>query len=132
MATRNLQRLVAERRDEIEQIARARGVTRIRLVGSVARGDDVTTSDIDFLVRFEPGRSLFDQAGLIHDLEQLLGWTSTSCPRAHCLRPTSRSSVTPSTSPTNRPAGRRHDVTATSASMNSPKSPSMRACTPTT
>lgn len=73
MATRHLQRLLAERRPEIEQIARAHGVTRIRLVGPVARGDDVTTSDIDFLVRFEPGRSLSDQAGLIHDLEQLLG-----------------------------------------------------------
>lgn len=73
MATRHLQRLVAERRTEIEQIARAHGVTRIRLVGPVARGDDVTTSDIDFLVRFDLGRSLSDQAGLIHDLEQLLG-----------------------------------------------------------
>lgn len=27
----------------------------------------------NFLVRFESGRSLFDQVGLIHDLEELLG-----------------------------------------------------------
>lgn len=73
MATRHLRRLVAERRDEIEQIARAHGVTRIRLVGSVAHGDNASTSDIDFRVRLEPGRSRFDQAGLAHDLEELLG-----------------------------------------------------------
>lgn len=57
----------------MQRIASAHGAERIRLIGSVARGDEHSTSDIDFLVRFEPGRSLFDQAGLIHDLEQLLG-----------------------------------------------------------
>lgn len=41
--------------------------------GSVQRGEDTDTSDIDLLVDFEPGRSLFDQVGLIQDLEDLLG-----------------------------------------------------------
>ena len=30
-------------------------------------------SDYDFLARFAPGASLLDQAGLIRDLEELLG-----------------------------------------------------------
>ena len=29
--------------------------------------------DVDFLVRFEPGTTLLDQAGLISDFERLLG-----------------------------------------------------------
>lgn len=68
-----LRRLVEERRDDIQRIARAHGARSIHLIGSVARGDEHAASDLDFLVRFEAGRSLFDQAGLIHDLEQLLG-----------------------------------------------------------
>jgi predicted nucleotidyltransferase len=39
----------------------------------VARGDADGASDVDFLVRFEPGRSLFDQGGLLMDLRALLG-----------------------------------------------------------
>jgi predicted nucleotidyltransferase len=39
----------------------------------VARGDSGEGSDVDFLVRFEPGRSLFDQGGLLMELRQLLG-----------------------------------------------------------
>lgn len=73
MADDRLRRLVADRRVDIEQLARQRGAASIRLVGSVARHEEGPDSDVDFLVRFEPGRSLFDQAGLIHDLEQLLG-----------------------------------------------------------
>jgi hypothetical protein len=41
--------------------------------GSVARGDADAASDIDFLVDFEPGRSLLDLAALLVDLEDLLG-----------------------------------------------------------
>jgi predicted nucleotidyltransferase len=73
VTAKTLRRLVQERRDHVHRIARAHGAESIRLVGSVARGDEDAGSDVDFLVRFEPGRSLFDQAGLIHDLEQLLG-----------------------------------------------------------
>lgn len=73
MATKTLRRLLEERRDDIRRIARTHGAQSIHLIGSVARGDEHAASDLDFLVRFEAGRSLFDQAGLIHDLEQLLG-----------------------------------------------------------
>ncbi len=43
------------------------------LFGSVARGDETPESDIDFLVEFEPGSSLFDLMDLQEALEQLLG-----------------------------------------------------------
>ena len=61
-----------ERRDEIMEVARARGATRVRGVGSVARGDVREGSDLDFLVDLEPGRSLLDLGGLLMDLQDLL------------------------------------------------------------
>ena len=62
-----------KRRDEIIAVATRYGASDLRIFGSVARGDATETSDVDFLVRFEPGRSLFDQGGLLMDLRQLLG-----------------------------------------------------------
>ena len=64
---------ILQRRDEIIAVARRYGASDLRIFGSVARGDASETSDVDFLVRFEPGRSLFDQGGLLMDLRQLLG-----------------------------------------------------------
>jgi len=52
---------------------RQAGIRRLSLFGSVARGDMSSNSDVDLLVRFEPGRSLIDHGGLIGDLEDLLG-----------------------------------------------------------
>lgn len=49
------------------------GAVRIRLIGSVARGTEGVHSDLDFLVSFEPGRSLFDLGNLSLELEELLG-----------------------------------------------------------
>jgi len=45
----------------------------VRIFGSVARGDAKDSSDIDILVRFKPGASLLDEAGLERELKQLLG-----------------------------------------------------------
>ena len=39
----------------------------------LARGEATAASDLDLLVRFEPGRSLLDHGGLIDELEDLLG-----------------------------------------------------------
>jgi predicted nucleotidyltransferase len=61
------------RREEILRIAKQRGARRVRVFGSVARGEENSGSDVDFLVDFEPGRSLFDHGGLVMDLEELLG-----------------------------------------------------------
>lgn len=61
------------RRDEILAVARARGAVRVRVVGSVARGEQTETSDVDFLVDLEPSRTLLDLGGLVMDLRDLLG-----------------------------------------------------------
>ena len=45
----------------------------VAVFGSVARGDETAASDIDFLVDFEPGSSLFDLMHISEELEQLLG-----------------------------------------------------------
>lgn len=60
-------------RDEILAIARSHGAHNVRIFGSVARGDQGEDSDLDLIVRFDAGRSLFDQGGLLMDLQDLLG-----------------------------------------------------------
>jgi len=60
------------KRTEIIEIARARGASRVRVFGSVARGEATGGSDVDFLVDLEPDRSLFDLGGLLMDLQDLL------------------------------------------------------------
>jgi len=64
---------IFSRRNEILAAARRHGASNIRLFGSVARGDTTASSDVDLVVRFEPGRSLLDQGGLLMDLQDLLG-----------------------------------------------------------
>ncbi len=64
---------IRDHRNCIHEIARNRGARRIRVFGSVARGEGSPTSDVDFLVDMEPGRSLLDLIGLQLDLQDLLG-----------------------------------------------------------
>ncbi|MCU0242555.1 MAG: DUF86 domain-containing protein [Vicinamibacteria bacterium] len=52
-----------QRRDEILRIAARWGARHVRVFGSVARGEVQSTSDVDLLVDFEPGRSLLDHGG---------------------------------------------------------------------
>jgi uncharacterized protein len=66
------QQSIRERRDAILEIARRYGASDIRIFGSVARGDATDSSDLDLIVRFEPGRSLLDHGGLVMDLRELL------------------------------------------------------------
>jgi len=61
------------RREAILEVARRHGAHDVRIFGSVARGEAAEGSDLDLIVRFEPHRSLLDHAGLIGDLEDLLG-----------------------------------------------------------
>lgn len=65
--------LVESKRAEINELVRRRKGRSVAVFGSVARGDDRPGSDVDFLVDFEPGSSLFDLMDLQEDLEQLLG-----------------------------------------------------------
>lgn len=64
--------LVREKRDDILRLAASHGATNVRIFGSAARGEETQSSDIDFLVTMEPGRSLLDKAGLLEDLRELL------------------------------------------------------------
>lgn len=60
-------------REAILRVAKRRGVQEIRVFGSVARGEAGESSDLDLLVKWEPGRSLLDHSGLVQDLQDLLG-----------------------------------------------------------
>jgi predicted nucleotidyltransferase len=64
---------ILTRRDQILAVARRHGAFAVRIFGSVARGDTTERSDVDLIVRFEPGRSLLDHGGLLMDLQELLG-----------------------------------------------------------
>lgn len=61
------------RRDDILAVAERNGAFNVRVFGSVARGDNQTTSDIDLLVTFQEGSSIFNQVSLWLDLQELLG-----------------------------------------------------------
>lgn len=72
-ATPHLRAVVEAKRDAIRAaVARHHG-RRVRLFGSVARGEDRPDSDIDLLVDFEVASSLFDLIRLTRELEELLG-----------------------------------------------------------
>jgi uncharacterized protein len=64
---------LAGMRAEILAAAARHGASNVRVFGSVARGEADAASDVDFLVDFEPGRSLLDLASLLVELEDLLG-----------------------------------------------------------
>ena len=65
--------LQMHRAEVLEVMARYPMFANLRVVGSVARGEDAEDSDIDFLVDPIPGASLFDLGGLYEDFEGLLG-----------------------------------------------------------
>lgn len=68
-----IEHVLHEKRSDIEQIAARHGVTRIRIFGSVARGEASAQSDVDFLVETGPVTSPWFPAGLMIELEALLG-----------------------------------------------------------
>jgi predicted nucleotidyltransferase len=57
---------------EIENLAKLHGARNIRVFGSVARAEDTSNSDIDFLIDMEESRSLLDLIGFKQDLEAML------------------------------------------------------------
>jgi len=69
----NADELVRNKREEVLRIAERHGARNVRVFGSVARGEAMPDSDVDFLVDMEPGRSLLDLGGLLMDLQELLG-----------------------------------------------------------
>jgi uncharacterized protein len=60
-------------RKEIERIAKRHGARNVRVFGSVARGAAVPGSDVNFLVDFDPDRTVLDLSALILELQAALG-----------------------------------------------------------
>jgi hypothetical protein len=65
--------LLGARRDEVLRIAARHGAHDVRVFGSVPQGEDREDSDVDFLVRLDPGVTLLGHAALVRELEGLLG-----------------------------------------------------------
>ena len=65
--------LLESHRDELLALARRRGVTAIRVFGSMSRGDADEDSDVDLLVTLSPGTSALALGGLLMDAKELLG-----------------------------------------------------------
>lgn len=65
--------LIRDKREDILRIAARHGARRIRLFGSVARGEAGPQSDVDFLIEVGAQHSPFFPGGLVMDLEALLG-----------------------------------------------------------
>jgi uncharacterized protein len=64
---------ILRQRGDILRIAARHGAQGVRVFGSVVRGEAGEQSDVDFLVRLDPSRSLLDHIALIQDLEDLFG-----------------------------------------------------------
>jgi uncharacterized protein len=65
--------IIKANREEILRVAAKHGASNVRIFGSVARGESGPSSDVDFLVEMEAGRSLLDLSRLVLDLQDLLG-----------------------------------------------------------
>lgn len=64
--------ILQSKRNDILRLAAEYGAHQIRVFGSAARGEAGPTSDIDFLVRMDQGRSLLDLIELSQELESVL------------------------------------------------------------
>lgn len=65
--------LLREKREEILRIAEKHGARNVRVFGSVAHGEATESSDIDLLVDTAEETSPWFPAGLVEELEGLLG-----------------------------------------------------------
>ena len=66
--------ILQAKREAIDPASRRFGARRLRMFGSVARGEERPDSDVDFLVDFAPGYDLFEQRlPLAARLEEIIG-----------------------------------------------------------
>lgn len=65
--------ILREKGDEIRRIAARHGAYNVRVFGSVARGEARPDSDIDLLIDVGPTTGSWFPAGLVLELEELLG-----------------------------------------------------------
>ena len=64
---------IRAKRDEIYAVAKKHKAEMLWVFGSCARKEETPESDVDLLVKFSSGASLFDQGGLSHSIGQILG-----------------------------------------------------------
>ena len=69
----SIKRLIEEKSSDIKRIASSHGVKNVRLFGSIVRDYAGPDSDIDFLADTGGSLSSWFPAGLILDLEEILG-----------------------------------------------------------
>lgn len=65
--------LIETHRGELLALAHKRGVTAVRVFGSMSRSDSSDNSDVDLLVTLAPGTSALALGGLLMDAQDLLG-----------------------------------------------------------
>ncbi len=70
--------IIGDKREAILKLAQQYGASNVRVFGSVARGEARPGSDVDFLVEFRDGASIFDAVGLWQDLTELWSVRSIS------------------------------------------------------
>ncbi|MBI2706088.1 MAG: helix-turn-helix domain-containing protein [Actinobacteria bacterium] len=87
-----LGRRLRQRRKAIIRAAEGRRAHNVRVFGSVARGEDVGSSDVDLLVDLDAGVGLLDLIGLERELAELLGVDVDVVP-ADSLKPRMRDRV---------------------------------------
>lgn len=87
-----LGRRLRRHRKAIIETAEKRGARNVRVFGSVARGEDTSTSDVDLLVDLDGGAGLLDLVGLTRELGELLGVDVDVVP-ADTLKPHIRTQV---------------------------------------
>ncbi|MFN0160839.1 MAG: nucleotidyltransferase family protein [Burkholderiales bacterium] len=65
--------LLIRHRDDLLALARKRGIDRMRVFGSMARGDATESSDVDLLVSLPAKGIGLALGGLVADIQDLLG-----------------------------------------------------------
>jgi predicted nucleotidyltransferase len=64
---------IKKAKQQIYQIAARRGIIKIYVFGSFARGENDEVSDIDFFVELEDGASVFGVGAFQYEAQKLLG-----------------------------------------------------------
>lgn len=88
----DLRELVHTHRDELGAALGSLGASRVRLFGSVARGDSNEQSDVDLLVTLDAGVGLFALSRMRGEAERILGVDVDVVPE-DSLKPGVRESV---------------------------------------